>query len=895
MDIEIKPTEWVLPNRVGYNKYTYNTFHPSKYDTKVKDKSCDCNDDGCDMDIKTVSLFPQQRIIKDYMQFDSPYRGILLYHELGSGKSAASIAAAEGYINRKKIIIMTPASLSQNYENELMKISTTGLNLKKSWTLLKVKKTNKEMMKELGKYAISDKIVKKDGLVWVPIYNNDISGAEIVIESTKYSKIPGKYKDMVDATIGNIIRNRYTFINYNGLTAKMIKELGKSPFDDSFIIIDEIHNFISRIVNGSKLARSIYNHMMTAKNIKMVLLSGTPIINQPYEIATLINLIRGPMDVYELSLLKASKPPVKANIIKTLTDNNLMKYVDELYFDDNNIYVILLTNGFVKDNEINIKKENWSNDEKIIIGNITKALNKSDLKISIKNKTTSYYALPNIKEEFDKLFIDDTDIENIKVKNEDLFKRRVLGTLSYYKTTGSEFFPTMLPTNIKYLNMTNHQLSKYVDVRRKEMEMDDRKKRFGNKGNADVNSVYRAFSRMVCNFVFPDNIKRAFPQDIRMVMKKELAKNEEDDDEEVNKDDKIDINKAVAAQYEKQLEDAMSKLEKSDAIEIDNLRKHYSPKFAEMLKDMNESPGTVLVYSQFRMVEGLGVFKEIMNRNGYVEINIVKNEEFGYIIEDIDVFDKKYDGKRYVVFNADRAKTNILMNLFNGDFSQLSDNIKMQIEGIDDIDQRYGKLVKTMMITQSGAEGISLKNVRRVLITEYFWNSVRINQVIGRAVRTCSHVSLPKQDQNVEVFMYIMKLTKDQLANNPTLRKKDNELTTDEHILQLAQKKENLINSFLNMLKAASMDCVIHSKKNKPLANGYKCYNWPININPAKLSFTNNILNEGKIQQHQKYQKTRKNKGTVVSKDGVKYVMINNKVYDYYSYVNAGILYPANI
>lgn len=895
MDIEIKPTEWVLPNRVGYNKYAYNTFHPSKYDTKVKDKSCDCNDDGCDMDIKTVSLFPQQRIIKDYMQFDSPYRGILLYHELGSGKSAASIAAAEGYINRKKIIIMTPASLSQNYENELMKISTTGLNLKKSWTLLKVKKTNKEMMKELGKYAISDKIVKKDGLVWVPIYNNDISGAEIVIESTKYSKIPGKYKDMVDATIGNIIRNRYTFINYNGLTAKMIKELGKSPFDDSFIIIDEIHNFISRIVNGSKLARSIYNHMMTAKNIKMVLLSGTPIINQPYEIATLINLIRGPMDVYELSLLKASKPPVKANIIKTLTDNNLMKYVDELYFDDNNIYIMLLTNGFVKDNELNIKKETWSNNEKFIMENINKALNKSDLKISIKNKTTSYYALPNIKEEFDKLFIDDTDIENIKVKNEDLFKRRVLGTLSYYKTTGSEFFPTMLPTNIKYLNMTNHQLSKYVDVRRKEMEMDDRKKRFGNKGNADVNSVYRAFSRMVCNFVFPDNIKRAFPQDIRMVMKKELAKNEEDDDEEVNKDDKIDINKAVAAQYEKQLEDAMSKLEKSDAIEIDNLRKHYSPKFAEMLKDMNESPGTVLVYSQFRMVEGLGVFKEIMNRNGYVEINIVKNEEFGYIIEDIDVFDKKYDGKRYVVFNADRAKTNILMNLFNGDFSQLSDNIKMQIEGIDDIDQRYGKLVKTMMITQSGAEGISLKNVRRVLITEYFWNSVRINQVIGRAVRTCSHVSLPKQDQNVEVFMYIMKLTKDQLANNPTLRKKDNELTTDEHILQLAQKKENLINSFLNMLKAASMDCVIHSKKNKPLANGYKCYNWPININPAKLSFTNNILNEGKIQQHQKYQKTRKNKGIVVSKDGVKYVMINDKVYDYYSYVNAGILYPANI
>jgi len=896
MDIEVKPSEWILPNRVGYNKYIYKTFHPSKYDTKIKDKSCECSGDSCDIDIKTVSLFSQQRIVKDYMQFDSPYRGILLYHELGSGKSAASIAAAEGYINKKKVVIMTPASLSQNYENELMKISTTGLNLKKSWTMIKVTKSNKEMMKALAKYAITDKIVKKDGHVWVPLYNDDIAGAEIVVDKTKYSKIPSKYKDTVNATIGHIIRNRYTFINYNGLTAKMIKELGKSPFDDTFVIIDEIHNFISRIVNGSRLARAIYNHMMTAKNIKMVLLSGTPIINQPYEIATLINLIRGPMTSYELPLLKASKPPNKDAIEKILSDNNLYKYVDEIHTDKDNISIVLLTQDFLRNTSDNssIKKDKWDKSEKSIIDDITKSINKTDVKVSIKSKVQNYYALPNIADEFNKLFVDDTDPENIKVKNEDLFKRRVLGILSYYKTTGSEFFPRMLPMNFKYLNMTGHQLSKYVDVRRKEMEMDDRKKRFGNKGNADVNSVYRAFSRMVCNFVFPDNIKRAFPQDIRMVMKKELAKNDDDDDDDVEVDKK-DINKAVAAQYEKQLDDAMSKLEKSDAIEVDNLKKFYSPKFAEMLKDMNESPGTVLVYSQFRMVEGLGVLKEIMNRNGYVEINVTKNEDFGYILEDIDIFDKKYDGKRYVVFNADRTKTNILMNLFNGDFSLLPDNIRMQIENIDSIDQRYGKLVKTMMITQSGAEGISLKNVRRVLVTEYFWNSVRINQVIGRAVRTCSHVSLPKQDQNVEVFMYIMKLTKEQLANNPTLRKKDNELTTDEHILHLAQKKEKLINSFLNMLKSSSIDCVTHSKKNKPLENGYKCYNWPINVNDNKLAYTDNIAADNKIQQHQKYQKTRKNKGKVVSKDGVKYVMMDGKLYDYNSYVNAGLLYPANI
>ena len=61
-----------------------------------------------------------------------------------------------------------------------------------------------------------------------------------------------------------------------------------------------------------------------------------------------------------------------------------------------------------------------------------------------------------------------------------------------------------------------------------------------------------------------------------------------------------------------------------------------------------------------------------------------------------------------------------------------------------DTNQLYGKLVKLFCITASGAEGISLKNVRRVLITEPYWNNIRIDQVIGRAIRSCSHETLLK-------------------------------------------------------------------------------------------------------------------------------------------------------
>ena len=915
MDIIVKPDNWILPNRIGYNKEIYNTFNPSKY-SGISDKAllsapCKCKSDSCEVDDDYIKLLRQQKIVKDYMQFDSPYRGILLYHELGSGKSIASIAAAEGYVNQKKIVIMTPASLSQNYENELLIASKIGRNLKKTWTQIKVNKKSPKMMSELEKYAISDKFVKKNGLVWIPQYKDDIEGAEIIIEKMKYNSTDAKeavHRAEIDVAINHIIRNRYTFINYNGLTAKMIKELGAKPFDNSFIIIDEIHNLISRIVNGSRLAKSIYNHLMNASDTKLILLSGTPIINQPYEIATLINLVRGPIKEYNIELLKKSKVPDMNAVISQLKEKKLYCYIDTINYNENIISITLLPNNYkrVDDENTNIAKNKWTDSADDVIKKIVDILNKTDIvKLSIRSKIINNEALPTDKEVFNKMFIDESgsgDTKNITIKNEDLFKRRILGTISYYKTTGSELFPKMLPHISRELYMSDHQIKKYLEVRLIEIRMDDKKKLFKKGGaNDDFGSVYRAFSRMICNFAFPDEINRIFPQDIRLIMKKEVANVDNDKSSQSDDDaDAVDaakkLNKDVAAAYSDQLDVAMDKLVESDYLDIDKLRDVYSPKFAQMYEDIEASPGSVLVYSQFRMVEGLGIFKEVLNRQGYVEINIVNNEDFGYILDDMDVFDKKYDNKRYVVFNSDRIKTNILMNIFNGNSKALPKNIQEQLKQVHiDTEQLYGKIVKVMMITQSGAEGISLKNVRRVLITEYFWNSVRIDQVIGRAVRTCSHKSLPDKDQNVQVFTYLMNFTRKQLNDNPTLRSKDKEITTDKHIYNIAKSKEGLINSFLKMLKAASLDCIIQSDVNNPLANGYKCYNWPINVNNNELSYTNNINADKKILQYKNKQHIRKDRGQVVLKNGKKYVVLKNKLYDYYSYVNAGILLPATI
>ena len=898
MDIEVKPNKWTTDNRVGFTNDIYKTFNRNNYPNKLKEK-CKCSDSECDIDIKTIQLFPHQRILKDFLQFDSPYRGVLAYHELGSGKSAASIAAAEGFVEKRNIYVLTPASLAKNYENELLKISTTGLNMKKSWSQLKIKGMgkSKDLLEKLKQYGISDKFIKKDNIIWIPLYQNDMDkDVDVLKKNISYKSISKEDKQRVDDTIMHIIKNKYTFISYNGLTQKLVTDLNKKTFNNSFVIVDEIHNLISRIVNGSKLARGIYNNLMTSENCKLVLLSGTPIINNPFEIASLLNLVRGPMTIYNFKLLSTSKE-ADINIIKsTLKNTEYIDYVDYLYYQDRTISIALLPEGYIRENDsYKVKNVLWAFSKNKLLENIEIELNKiKDIKISKKFSEKTYYALPNNKEDFDKLFINSSDEDNPKIKNEDLFQRRILGTISYYRTSGSELFPELLPIKINYLNMTEHQLSIYDEVRAKERAMDESNK-FKKGILTEKNSVYRAFSRMVCNFAFPSEIKRLFPQDIRKILKKELDVKEEDATETEEKE--TDAKNKVQLEYDKMLNDSIKNLVSNNYLTNDNLKDKYSPKYFKMLGDIESSPGSVLIYSQFRSVEGLGIFTKVLDQNNYKEVSIIKTDS-GYKFEDISIFNEEYDNKRYILFSSDREKTNQLMHIFNGDFSlvnstllnELPDRITKQ-----DKFQLYGKLIKIMMITQSGAEGISLKNVRSVLIMEYFWNSVRINQVIGRAVRTCSHELLPKHERNVQVIGYIMKLTKEQLKKNFTIKNLDKGITTDEHILQIAKSKETLINQFLQLLKSASFDCIINAEQNKPLESGYKCYNWPINIDNKKLSYTKNMEEDYKILKKMKYKKLKKDKGQAITINGKKYVKLNNKFYDYNSYKNAGILIRVDI
>jgi len=102
------------------------------------------------------------------------------------------------------------------------------------------------------------------------------------------------------------------------------------------------------------------------------------------------------------------------------------------------------------------------------------------------------------------------------------------------------------------------------------------------------------------------------------------------------------------------------------------------------------------------------------------------------------------------------------------------------------------------LISQAGSEGLDFKFIRQVHVLEPWYNMNRIEQIIGRAVRTCSHKDLPFADRNVEIFLY------------GSLLKNSEEEAADLYVYRLAELKAIQIGHVSRVLKKVSVDCLLN-------------------------------------------------------------------------------------
>lgn len=184
-----------------------------------------------------------------------------------------------------------------------------------------------------------------------------------------------------------------------------------------------------------------------------------------------------------------------------------------------------------------------------------------------------------------------------------------------------------------------------------------------------------------------------------------------------------------------------------------------SPKIKSLLKKITKSTGKSYIYSNFRKYGGIMPISISLEYIGY------KNYE-----------NHGPGNKRYAIWSGQESQNyrNKVIRTYNNE------------------NNNYGEHLEIILLSSAGKEGLSLYGVRNAHIFEPYWNISRLDQIIGRGVRFCSHKNMPVNERNVDINIYIATYSK--------------MMSIDEYIYSIAKKKDGLIKQFEKELIKSSVD-----------------------------------------------------------------------------------------
>jgi hypothetical protein len=297
-----------------------------------------------------------------------------------------------------------------------------------------------------------------------------------------------------------------------------------------------------------------------------------------------------------------------------------------------------------------------------------------------------------------------------------------------------------------------------------------------------------------------------------------------------------------------------------------------------------------------------------LEANGYVEFKLEKGAGSQWKMADLSEEDAIKP--RFVLYTGTESpeEKEIIRNIYNSNWSSVPESIITQIKelgkGVEN--NIMGEVIKIFMITASGAEGINLKNTRYVHIVEPYWHMVRLDQVIGRARRICSHVDLPEELRTVQVFLYISVFTADQNTTEKyfdisklnkksgaadwtmydrylkTLDEKPATISTDQLLLENALTKDRINSQILTAAKETAMDCQLYVKGHSD--EHLKCFDDFGKVGSNAFG-TYPELQRDLAEKDVKETKLEKAKLIKITKDGTSYAL-NDKTKEVFLYTD---------
>jgi hypothetical protein len=690
-------------------------------------------------------LSEHQNLLGNFINPNTPYNGVLIFHGLGTGKTCAAISIAEKFkeqvakYNKKIFIIVPGPNIRENWKNELIKC--TGNTYLSSISSNYTNTINKQK----SEIEAFQKILEYYKIMSYKSFYRKVLGEKIKDETfNDDNKKKLKYRKSDE---GEFIRNE---------SVDKIDNLS-----NSLLIIDEAHN-----ITGNNYTDAIRKIIENSQNLKIVLMTATPMKNSADDIIDLINLLK----------------PKNEQISKGKIFNS--KSTHQLDFNENGEVKL---RDYVKGCVSYLK----GGDPYIFATKNEQGIISDNLKFT---KIVPCYML-----EFQ------NNIYNEVIKNFDDSLEKASGDISNF------VFPLLNISENDEIIKINSKVSKNNNDENNEI-YGGKMENNNNLKNSNSNSL-----------IVGTHSKSGLLNVISMLLyNKKLFNNELNKFLELKE---YDPNLIYLLKDNKTI---MGNFMNIEHLKIFSTKFYKAMKNINNLVYGKKGAKPVFIYSNL-VVLGINLFKTIMIQNGYLEFNENSQKTNSEIKDNTKcyfcglTYKEHLLNKELIIKSPNHPDIKVIKHNFSPacfvTITGLSENevndelLPNEVRNIinnvfNNFDNYEGKYIKFILGSRVISEGYNLKNIGEVHILDVYFNFARVEQIAGRAIRRCSHFDT-MSEQNpypiVNVYKYCIVL--------------ENGISTEELLYQKAEKKHILVKRVERILQEEAIDCPLNIVENVDLKN----------------------------------------------------------------------------
>lgn len=712
-------------------------------------------------------LSNNQQFLKNFINKKTPYRGLVIFHGVGVGKTCSAINISSSfrdlYMSKKeKIICLVPKNIRGGWENTIYD-KTKGVEQCSGDSFEDI------IMDASNKGKVSNKVVKNMIKNYYEFYG--------------YLKFANHVKRLISDAVGN-----------RDLTLQEMKkkeeEVIKNNFSHRILIIDEIHNLREENDEANK----------TDMNYEIK--KGTKIIWEDSRSVShngkVIKVSDG--NLYDIQIDGAIIENVSANNIKksSIEDKKARETIEKVIKYSEGLRLIMLsaTPMFNKSTEIvwllNLLLKN-DNRPEIDYSDIFK---KKFIKVDGKLKQ-------------------DTTSEELTAKGKEIIAKKSRGYFSYLRGENPISFPIRFYPDVnddpKCMGGDFNSKIPYLKYPTQSLFLRNGK-------HLPIKNKYEFKFMKMYNTVMTNKQKDIYESFIASIDTSEIKKNkglrlsdrniglqlsnitysEESSYEHQKSFGKNGFNRIFKQKIERKRKLCSYNNPKNPILDIENIQS-VSAKIYTILMNMlvNKTEGIIFIYSDFIYsgILPLALALEHIGFEKYGGNNLLNYPEWKKGSKDNKTKREPLDYKLNLMSkskNKKRARYIVL----TGDKSLSPDNESERKASLHE-NNIYGENIKVILGNTVTSEGMDFKNIREVHVLDPWYHLYKIEQIIGRGIRFCSHGLQPKEKQNVTVYLHTSSINPDiESIDTDTYRMAEEKASRIGEIEKII--KENAIDSFLN-------------------------------------------------------------------------------------------------